>query len=120
MSLDLAPVLAVLAALLLSFGGFAALACGMNRHYAQFSASPRTPNSIVLSRVMGALLLGAGLIACIAGWGVSVGIIGWGCVLSVAAMAVIFSLSYIPRAIRAIALCAPLAGLAIAIAGLVA
>lgn len=118
MPLDLDPVLAVTAALLLSFGGFAALASAMTRHRAQFAATALTNARAVNARVIGAALLAAALIVCIAGWGISVGFVGWACVISVAAMALIYLMPYAPQTTRTLSRAAPIAGAVMAVAGL--
>ena len=114
---DLDPVLAVTAAMLLSFGGFAALASAMARHRAQFVMAALTNCSAMNARLLGATLLAAALGACIAGWGVSVGFVGWACAISIAAVALIYLLPYAPKLTRTLAYAAPMAGAVVIVAG---
>jgi Protein of unknown function (DUF3325) len=117
---DLDPILAVTAAMLLSFGGFAALASAMARHRAQLTIAALTKASATNARLAGAALLAAALGACIAGWGVSVGFVGWACAISIAAMALIYLLPYAPKLTRTLAYAAPIAGAVMIGAGILA
>ncbi|GAB2460703.1 MAG: DUF3325 domain-containing protein [Comamonas sp.] len=65
---------ASLAAWALSFGGMAALAFAMDRHYEQLTGRHEVPAARRLGlRGAGALLLAAAFAPCVLGWGGSVG-----------------------------------------------
>lgn len=85
-------------ALLLAFGGMAALSLAMDRHHEQLTGreGPGRGRRAGL-RVTGTALLIAALWSSTQGWGASVGVVVWlGC-LSAGALAVTLGLSYAPR-----------------------
>lgn len=90
--------LASLTACALCFAGMAALSLAMDRHYEQVAgASEWSCRHRWVLRPLGWLLLAASLWPCITAWGIGVGLTAWCGWLTAGAMAVAWTLPYIPR-----------------------
>lgn len=82
----------------LCFAGMAALGLALDRHYEQLTGVDTTPRRHrVPLRVVGWALLAAALWPCIASNGVGVGLTAWSAWLAAGAMAVAWTLPYVPR-----------------------
>ena len=93
--------LASLIAFALCFTGMAALSLAMDRHYEQVTGRSEPPsNQRRALRGLGWLLLTVALWPCIAAWGIGVGLTAWCGWLTAGAMAVAWTLPYIPRCWR--------------------
>lgn len=81
-----------------SFAGMAALSLALDRHYEQFTGIDTAPrrHRLVL-RLLGWALLGAALWSCAASAGWGVGLVAWSAWLAAGAMAVGWTLPYVPR-----------------------
>ena len=87
----------VVAAFVLSFSGFAALALSMDRHYRDLSGRPPARLRKLALSVAGWSLLCASLVATVAGQGVSIGLTLWFGIITLAALLVALSLTYARR-----------------------
>lgn len=95
---SMAGALASLVVCALSFAGMAALGVAMDRHYEQVTGRAEPPRAHRMAlRGMGCGLLAASLWTCIAGSGLSVGLVAWCGWLTAGAMAVAWTLPYMPR-----------------------
>lgn len=101
------PLLMALCALLLSFGGFAALSLAMDRHQEEVLGRALAGLHNHALQAAGTGLLVLALLACMVGKTASVAATDWLGLLTLAALAVAALLSYVPRALP------PAAGLAL-------
>lgn len=82
----------------LCFAGMAALSLAMDRHYEQVTGQPEPPRRQRMAlRALGWALLAASLWPCLATWGLGVGLTAWCGWLTASAMAVAWTLPYVPR-----------------------
>ena len=96
--MDMSSTLASFAAFALCFAGMAALSLAMDRHFEQVTgASEPRRNQRWALRGLGAVLLALSVWPCIAAWGVGVGLTAWCGWLTAGAMAVAWTMPYIPR-----------------------
>ncbi|MDR0441303.1 MAG: DUF3325 domain-containing protein [Candidatus Accumulibacter sp.] len=86
--------------LALSFGGFAALSAGMERHARDIFATAGSPRIRRLRLLAGCVLLALALPPAIAAHGLSIGIAVWFGFLAAASTALALILSWRPRLLR--------------------
>lgn len=99
----------ILASLGLAFAGFCLLALAMLRHREQMLGKGATGRWQAYARPLGWLLLGLSLIPCVAAHGWSMGIVWWLGVLTAAVAPIMLLLTYRPRLLLPLLLCAPFA-----------
>ena len=87
----------LMAALMLSYAGFACVALAMDRHYEQVSGNEFTTRRLRRGlRGVASALVAVGLIACLQAWGAAVASLVWLGMLSCGAVGVTLTLSYRP------------------------
>lgn len=101
----------MLAALLLSYSGLAALCLAMNRHHRQLWHRPASAPRAMLLRSIGIVLLAGSLVASTTAAGTARGVVAWFGVLPLAALGLIGLLPFLPRAAALLAVLAPLSAL---------
>lgn len=87
----------MLLALLLCYGGFAALCLSMDRHYADLLGRKPSPRRRQGLKFGGWLLLGVSLWAAVAAMGWGLGLVEWFAVLMFSALLLVLLLPYRPR-----------------------
>ena len=85
-----------IAAFLLAYGGFAALALAMDRHYEDLFSQPITRSRRVLLRWVGWFGLALSLWACASVYGWAYGMTEWIGMLAIAGLMLIWILTYRP------------------------
>jgi hypothetical protein len=111
---EIAPAPALAAGLLLTFGGLAMLAQGIDRHHREVWDAPLPPGRAPFWRIGGAAVLGAAYGVVVMGFGLSIGLAVQLGLASLALPALAFGLAFAPRRSRPLLLAAPLVGVVIA------
>ncbi|CAD5106411.1 DUF3325 domain-containing protein [Zestomonas carbonaria] len=88
--------IALIAGLLLAYGGMLALCLGLERHYKQVWKRPSSTLRRAL-RAAGWLALAASFAASVLAWGWAMGPVGWFGLISLAGFALVLLLPYAPR-----------------------
>lgn len=109
---------ALAAGFLLTFGGFATLAQGLDRHHREFWNAPLRAGRAPLWRLGGGAILAAAYVVAVLGFGLSVGLLVWLALGSLAMLALAFGLPFAPRRLKPFLLATPLVGLAVVLAAL--
>lgn len=84
--------------LLLCVAGFASMALAMSKHQREVLGRVQGPGRQMALRLGGWGLLCLALWLCLETWGVSIGLVSWTGLLTVAAIVVVLTLTYLPRA----------------------
>ena len=97
-----------IASLCLAFTGFCLLALAMPRHRDQMLGKGVPGRRQPYARPLGWLLLGLSLVTCAIDHGWSMGSVWWLGVVTAAAAPIVLALTYRPRMLMPLLLCAPL------------
>jgi len=98
----------ILAGLLYSFAGMAALCFAMDRHHRQLRHRAPAGGVRLALRVLAAVGLALALLACMERWGWSMGLVAWFGMLALGGLALVFLLPYAPRTAAWLAVAGPI------------
>lgn len=94
-------------AMTLAYAGLAALCLAMDRHHAQVFGRVPATRAVLALRVLGVVLLASSALPSLGVFGAANGVVAWFGLLTGAALLLVFTLPFAPRAAAAFAVLGP-------------